>query len=109
MIATTPLVTPQQYIAHPNMMTPHPLIVQPTPPTPPTLWSKKFPSIISALFAFFQAVITIIIIGCEVGSILIDAVTATVYVGIWAGLFFFVAWIAQSVSCKSLNREKMLI
>lgn len=91
MIGTTPFVTPQSYIGHPMV----PPVV-----TPPTLWPKKFPSIISALFSFFQAVVTIVIIGCEIGSILVDAVTATIYVGLWAGLFFLFAWISQSVSCE---------
>ena len=95
MIATGPLVAPQPMLVQPYIAQP----IVPAVPQPPTLWPKKFPSIISSLFAFFQAAVAIVIIGCEIGSILIDAVTATVYVGIWAGLFFFIAWISQSISC----------
>jgi hypothetical protein len=73
--------------------------VSPTvPPAPQQQWEKKFPAAISGIFSVLQLVITIVIIGCEVGSILIDIVTATIYVGLWAGLFFIVAWISQASS-----------
>jgi hypothetical protein len=49
-----------------------------------------------------QCFITLVIIGCEVGSILIDIVTATIYVGFWASLFFLVAWISLAGSCMIL-------
>ncbi len=70
------------------------------PPEQP--WRKKFPSVISGIFSFIQFVVTIVIIGCEVGSILIDMITATIYVGFWASLFFMVAWISQAATCMSL-------
>jgi hypothetical protein len=68
---------------------------------PQQQWQKKFPSIISGILSFVQFVITIVIIGCEVGSVLIDMVTATIYVGFWASLFFMVAWISQAATCMS--------
>jgi hypothetical protein len=61
---------------------------------PQQLWPEKFPTFISGLFPFVQFFITVVIIGCEVGSMLIDVVTATIYVGIWAGFFFMIAWIS---------------
>jgi hypothetical protein len=62
-------------------------------------WKQTFPVTISGIIAFLQFVITVVIIGCEVGSVLIDIVTATIYVGFWAGLFFIVAWISLASSC----------
>ncbi|CAF1363421.1 unnamed protein product [Adineta steineri] len=72
---------------------------------PQQLWRKKFPAIISGIFSFIQFVLMVIIIGCEVGSMLIDIVTATIYVGLWASLFFMIAWISQATSsCCCRNR-----
>ncbi|UJR14013.1 hypothetical protein I4U23_001012 [Adineta vaga] len=76
---------------------PPPPLPLPLPP-PPTLWRQKYPAVISGILSFVQFIITIVIIGCEVGSMLIDIVTATIYVGLWASLFFMIAWISQSVS-----------
>jgi uncharacterized membrane protein len=70
------------------------------PPQQP--WKKKFPAVISGILSFLQFGITIVIIGCEVGSILIDIFTATIYVGFWASLFFMVAWISLASSCMFL-------
>jgi hypothetical protein len=65
-------------------------------------WQKKFPSVLSGILSSVQFIVTIVIIGCEVGSILIDMVTATIYVGFWASLFFMVAWISQAATCMLL-------
>src|SRR5438093_13546358 len=69
---------------------------------PQQLWQMKFPSIISSIFSFIQFAVTVAIIGCEVGSMLIDVVTATIYVGLWASIFFLIASISQIVSCMLL-------
>ncbi len=69
--------------------------------TPQEQWRKKYPSVVTGIFSFIQFILTIVIIGCEVGSILIDAIVATVYVGFWSGLFFMIAWITQASSCMS--------
>jgi hypothetical protein len=61
-------------------------------------WSEKFPSTLVGLFAFYQCLCTIAIIGCEIGSVLIDLFNATIYVGFWASLFLIIAWISQAVS-----------
>ena len=75
------------------------MINNPQTKIPPVqLWKKKYPSIISGILSFIQFIVTIIIIGCEVGSMLIDIVTGTIYVGLWASLFFIVAWISQAAS-----------
>lgn len=69
---------------------------------PQQQWKKKFPAIISGILSFLQCFVTIVIIGCEVGSILIDIFTATIYVGFWASLFFMIAWISLASSCMFL-------
>ncbi len=61
-------------------------------------WREKFPSTLSGLFSFYQCLCTIVIIGCELGSILIDIFHATIYVGFWASLFFMIAWISQTAA-----------
>jgi hypothetical protein len=70
-------------------------------PPPQQPWQKKFPSVISGIFSFIQLIVTIVIIGCEVGSMMIDIFTATIYVGIWASLFFMCAWISQAAACMN--------
>ena len=72
------------------------------PPTafpPEQQWKQKYPLVLSGILASVQILLTIVIIGCEVGSMLIDVVTATIYVGIWAGLFFIIASISQAALC----------
>jgi hypothetical protein len=61
-------------------------------------WTEKFPITLSGLFSFYQCLCTIAILGCEIGSILIDLFNATIYVGIWAFLVFMIAWISQAIS-----------
>jgi len=65
-------------------------------------WRERFPSTLTGLFAFYQCLCTIAIIGCEIGSILIDLFNATIYVGLWASLFFMIAWISQVIAGTSL-------
>lgn len=72
-------------------------LLQPVIP-PAEQWKKKYPSIISGILAFLQFGITVVIIGCEVGSVLIDMVTSTIYVGFWAGTFFTFAWVSLAGS-----------
>jgi hypothetical protein len=75
---------------------------QAAPPPPPPIWKIKFPAILSGVLSVLQLVVTVVIIGCEIGSILIDMVTATIYVGLWSGLFFIVAWISLASTCMYL-------
>jgi hypothetical protein len=79
-----------------------PPVVQQPPPPPSQHWKIKFPAVISGILSSFQLIITILVIGCEVGSVLIDMITSTIYVGFWAGLFFMIAGISLAGSCKLL-------
>ncbi len=71
--------------------------------TPQQQWQKKYPTVATGILSFIQFVVAIVIIGCEIGSILIDAIVATIYVGIWAGVFFLIACISQGISCMFLK------
>jgi len=68
------------------------------PLTPDEQWKQKYPTIVAGIFSAVQILITIAIIGLEIGSILIDAIVGTVYVGIWAGVFFLFASISQAIT-----------
>ncbi|CAF1250081.1 unnamed protein product [Rotaria magnacalcarata] len=97
-MATAPATIPQVI----------PLIIQPQL----SPWRQKFPAVLSGILAFLQFVVAIIIIGCEVGSILIDIITVTIYVGFWAGLFFLVASFSQSGSsccCRERGCAKFVL
>lgn len=67
---------------------------------PAQQWKLKYPAILSGILSTIQLILAFAIIGCEIGSILIDIVTATIYVGLWAGLFFLIAGISLASSCR---------
>ena len=116
--AYQPMVQPTMSSATPSMITPSvstmmapaaPTMAQATVPPvipPEQQWRTKFPSLASGILSSVQAFIAIVIIGCEVGSMLIDIFTTTIYVGLWAGLFFMIAWICQASSGKSLSIDR---
>lgn len=97
-------VTPAPMVAQPGNFAQPGMLPGALPPPDPSLqlWKLKFPSLASGILSSVQALVAIVIIGCEVGSILIDMFTATIYVGLWAGLFFMIAWICQAASGKFL-------
>jgi hypothetical protein len=82
-----------QPVAQPAAPPIAPLTIPPQPE-----WKKKYPTVLSGILSFLQFGISVVIIGCEVGSVLIDMYNATIYVGLWAGLFFFIAWISLAGS-----------
>lgn len=70
-------------------------------------WRAKFPARLSGLFALYESLCTAAIIGCEAGSILIDVYNATIYIGLWASIFFNIAWILQTIGGKiKVNRNE---
>ncbi|CAF1334489.1 unnamed protein product [Adineta ricciae] len=93
MITNTPTTIPP-----PTTTTIAPPTVTPIAPPIIPLWRQKFPSIASGVLSSVQFLITIVIIGCEVGSMLIDIVTGTVYVGLWASLFFMTSCVSQWIA-----------
>ena len=74
-------------------------------------WRAIFPARLSGLFALYECLCTAAIIGCEIGSILIDVYNATIYIGLWASIFFNIAWILQTIGGKieiTQNEEILL-
>ncbi len=58
------------------------------------LWRKKFPAIVSALLSVFQLILTVIIVGCEVGGDFINFSQMNAFVGYWTCPIFMCAWIS---------------
>ncbi len=58
------------------------------------LWRKKYPAIIGGLLSVLQMILTLIIVGCEVGNSLILFSQMNVFVGYWTFPFFMCAWIS---------------
>ena len=94
-------MAPQMVPVNPSNMPP----TAPQPPPQPEMWTLKFPSICSGILSVIECILTLAIIGCEIGSVLIDIFTATIYVGFWAGIFLMIAWISQSASGKYLSLD----
>lgn len=67
--------------------------------SPALQWKKDYPAILSGIVSALQFIFALVIIGCEIGSVIIDMVTATIYVGFWAGTFFIIAAISLASSC----------
>ena len=61
-------------------------------------WREKFPLTLTKLFAIYQFLCALPILGCELRSVLIDHFNATIYVGMWSSIFFFIASILQFIS-----------
>jgi hypothetical protein len=53
-------------------------------------FSERFPRWTSAILGVAQLILTVAIIGLEVGSAYIDLAHGTIWVGFWAGLVFIV-------------------
>jgi len=58
------------------------------------VWREKFPAIISALLSFFQFILTVVIVGCEVGGDFVQFPRMNIFVGYWTFPFFMCAWIS---------------
>jgi hypothetical protein len=58
------------------------------------LWRSKFPAIVGAFLSVFQMILTVVIVGCEVGGIFIQFPRMNAFVGYWTSSFFMCAWIS---------------
>ncbi len=58
------------------------------------LWRKKFPAVIGALLSVFQMILTVAIVGCEIGGIFIQFPRMNAFIGFGTFLFFMCAWIS---------------
>jgi hypothetical protein len=60
------------------------------------LWRRRYPAIICALLSMFQMILTLVIVGCEVGGDFISFPQMNIFVGYWTFPFFMCAWISLS-------------
>jgi len=58
------------------------------------LWRQKFPAVIGALLSVLQMILTMAIVGCEIGGIFIQFPRMNVFLGYWTFPFFMCAWIS---------------
>jgi hypothetical protein len=66
------------------------------------LWRNNYPTIIGALLSVFQMILTLAIVGCEVGNSLILFPQMNVFVGYWTFPLFMCAWISLAAGSMHL-------
>ncbi|CAF4305072.1 unnamed protein product [Rotaria socialis] len=62
------------------------------------LWRQKFPTIIAVLLSIFQMLLTLGIVGCEVGISLVQFPRMDIFVGYWTFPNFMCAWISLAAA-----------
>ena len=58
-------------------------------------WKSVWPVRIIALIATLQLILTLGILGLEVGSVIIDVDQGTAYAGFYCSVFFIMTWISM--------------
>ena len=58
------------------------------------LWRKKFPTIFGVILWICQLVLTLGILGCEIGGDFVHFPRMNAFVGYWTLPFFMCAWIS---------------
>jgi amino acid permease len=58
------------------------------------LWRQKYPAIVGALLSIFQLILTLVIVGCEVGGDFVQFPRMNIFVGYWTAPCFMCAWIS---------------
>ncbi len=58
-------------------------------------WRSKFSIVIPIIIGFLQMILTFAIVGLEIASVVISAVSGTLYAGFWLSVIFTVSWIAM--------------
>jgi hypothetical protein len=66
------------------------------------LWRMNYPAIIGSLLAAFQMILTLAIVGCEIGNSLILFQQMNVFVGYWTFPLFMCAWISLAAGSMHL-------
>ena len=57
-------------------------------------WRRRFPCGVLTILCLLEMIFTFIILGCEVGSMIIDFYRMNAFVGYWAFPFFMCAWLS---------------
>ena len=58
------------------------------------LWRQKFPAIVGSLLSVFQFLLTLAIVGCEIGGDFVQFPRMNIFVGYWTLPLFMCAWIS---------------
>ena len=57
-------------------------------------WRRRFPCGVLTILCLLQVIFSFAVIGCEVGSMIVDFYRMNAFVGYWAFPFFMCAWIS---------------
>ncbi|CAF3402627.1 unnamed protein product [Rotaria socialis] len=60
------------------------------------IWREKLPAVIVDLLSVFELILTLTIVGCQIGGDFVDAARMNVFIGYWTFPSFMCAWIALS-------------
>jgi hypothetical protein len=76
------------------------------------LWRQKYPAIIGALLSVFQMILTMVILGCEIGGDFIHFPRMNAFVGYWVFPLFMCAWLSlagASIYSYLINQNCLLM
>ncbi len=58
-------------------------------------WRSRFSTGIPVLLGFFQMLLTFVIIGLEIATVIISPIYGTLYAGFWCSVIFTLSWISM--------------
>jgi hypothetical protein len=58
-------------------------------------WRSRFSTGIPVLLGFFQMLLTFVIIGLEIASVIISPIYGTLYAGFWCSVIFTLSWVSM--------------
>lgn len=62
-------------------------------------WRQKFPTIIGVILSLVEMLLTMAILGCEVGISVVQFLRMNIFVGYWTFPSFMCAWISLAGVC----------
>ncbi len=67
------------------------------------IWEQKYPAVIGGLLSLFEMILTVAILGCEIGGTLINFERMNAFVGYGGFPFFTLAWISLAGTSMILH------
>ncbi len=58
-------------------------------------WRSRFSTGIPVLLGFFQMLLTFVIIGLEIATVIISPIYGTLYAGFWCSVIFTLSWVSM--------------
>ena len=68
-------------------------------------WRSKFSIVIPILIGLLQLILTMAIVGLEIGSLVISPIQGTLYAGFWLSVIFTLSWIAMAMLGNEIPSE----